>query len=327
MVVSQEDLDNFLTIVESKLRGPFSSLDVAKAVTSTRDLAPRQYLQQVKQVFPRMDKVTKLRVLIAMLGLDPSEETDDLIYELFSAGQEERLSEEWVKVIAGLNRGIMYQDGDGSRESCRGEDAQQLLEKSCNDVLERVVKHKEHADTDPLFSPYFYSLLNADVLKEVLPECLKNPHFKVNADAAILKEDERLEQKKAQDDQSGSITRRTNAATNGKAEAKPKARDLPTMPGINKLTKARATTEAGKSSMFLPAKKNTYLSAWSAREAIQSNQEDARDRACNPDQGSSPWCTRSCGIYRNEPKVWCQSIQDENGRSSRSTRPTRGSHR
>lgn len=202
-----------------------------------------------------MDKVTKLRVLIAMLGLDPSEETDDLIYELFSAGQEERLSEEWVKVIAGLNRGIMYQDGDGSRESCRGEDAQQLLEKSCNDVLERVVQHKEHADTDPLFSPYFYSLLNADVLKEVLPECLKNPHFKVNADAAILKEDERLEQKKAQDDQSGSITRRTNAATNGKAEAKPKARDLPTMPGINKLTKARATTEAGKSSMFLPAKK------------------------------------------------------------------------
>ena len=256
MDVSQEDLDNFLTIVESKLRGPFSSLDVAKAVTSTRGLTPRQYVEQLIQVFPRMDKVTKLRVLIAMLGLDPSDEHDDLIYDLFTTGIEERLAEDWVKVIAGLNRGIMYQDSDGSRESCRGEEAQQLLEKSCADVLDRVLLHKRHVDRDPLFAPYFYSLLNADVLKEVLPECLKNPHFKVNVDAAVLKEDEQFEQKKVHDGQSGTIARRDNAATNGATETKPKAQDLPTMPGINKLNKAKVT-DTGKSSLFLANKKPT----------------------------------------------------------------------
>lgn len=254
MDVSQEDLDNFLTIVESKLRGPFSSLDVAKAVTSTRSLTPRQYVEQLIQVFPRMDKVTKLRVLIAMLGLDPSDEHDDLVYDLFTEAIQERLAEDWVKVIAGLNRGIMYQDCDGSRDSCRGEEAQQLLEKSCADVLDRVVLHKQHVDGDPLFAPYFYSLLNADVLKEVLPECLTNPHFKVNMDAAILKEDQQFEQKKVLDGQSGTIARRDNVATNGPTETKPKAQDLPTMPGINKLNKAKVV-EAGKSSLFLANKK------------------------------------------------------------------------
>jgi hypothetical protein len=254
MDFSQEDLDNFLTVVESKLRGPFSSLDVAKAVTSTRGVTPRQYVEKLIQVFPRMDKVTKLRVLIAMLGLDPSDETDDLIYNLFTAGEEERLSEEWVKVIAGLSRGIMYQDGEGSRESCRGRDAQHLLEKSCSEVLDRVGRQDHHTDTNPLFSPFLYSLLNADVLKEVLPECLNNPHFKANASAAVLKEDEHAEQKKVHDGQSGTIAARDIKATNGATETKPKAQDLPTMPGLSKLNKTRPV-DAPKGSLFLANKK------------------------------------------------------------------------
>lgn len=267
----QEDLDNFLTTVESKLRGNFSSLDLAKAVTSTRGLTPRAYLENLKLVFPRMDKVTKLRVLVALLGLDPSPDTDDLIYDLSTQAQEERLSEEWVKVIAGMSRGIMFQDGDGSRESCRGEDAQRLLEKSCEDVLERCTgassagsnengaDNKKGHDTDPLFSPYFYCLLNQDVLEQVLPDCLKNSHFRVNADADILKEDTRLEQKKAED---GGALRRPIAANGRPAvAAKPKARDLPTMPGIAKLSRAAnkpvtgRPTKTNSSSMFVPAKK------------------------------------------------------------------------
>ena len=254
MDFSQEDLDSFLTVVESKLRGPFSSLDVAKAVTSTRGVTPRQYIDKLMQVFPRMDKVTKLRVLIAMLGLDPSDETDDLIYELFTAGKEGRLSEEWVKVIAGLSRGIMFQDGEGSRESCRGGEAQKLLEKSCSDVFDRVIRGEHRSDANPLFSPYFYSLLNADVLKEVLPECLTNPHFKANTGAAVLNEDEQAEQKKLNDGQSGTIATRDTCATNGAAESKPKAQDLPTMPGINKINRARAS-ETSKGSLFLSNKK------------------------------------------------------------------------
>lgn len=268
MDFSQEDLDSFLTVVESKLRGPFSSLDVAKAVTSTRGVTPRQYVEKLIQVFPRMDKVTKLRVLIAMLGLDPSDDTDDLIYNLFTAGEEERLSEEWVKIIAGLSRGIMYQDGEGSRESCRGRDAQHLLEKSCSEVLDRVVRQDHHTDANPLFSPFFYSLLNADVLNEVLPECLSNPHFKANASAAVLKEDEHAEQKRVHDGQSGTIATRDNNATNGATETKPKAQDLPTMPGLNKLNKIRPV-DAAKGSLFLANKKPA--ASRSGQQATQFN--------------------------------------------------------
>jgi hypothetical protein len=258
MNFSQEDLDNFLTIVESKLRGPFSSLDISKAVTSTRGLSSRQYLTQLQQVFSRMDKVTKLRVLIAMLGLEPSEEIDDLVYQLLTDAEEDRLSEEWVKVVAGLSRGIMFQDGDGSREPCRGEEAQRMLEKTSREILERVkeLKPQDGHDTDPLFAPYYYSLLSTEVLKEVLPECLQNPHFKVNANAAILKEDDELERKKASEAHVPIL--RPQGATNGTATQVTAAvqEDLPTMPGIRMLNKAKEKPAAAKiSSMFMPTKR------------------------------------------------------------------------
>jgi hypothetical protein len=255
MDVSQEDLDNFLTIVESKLRGPFSSLDVAKAVTSTRGLSPRQYIQQLIKVFPRMDKVTKLRVIIALLGLDPSDETDDLIYDLLQDAQEDRLSEEWVKIIAGISCGVMYQEDEGSHESCRGNEAQNIFEKSSESALEAIRNQRLSVDSDPLFSPYFYSLLNPDILKEVLPESLHNPHFTVNTDAGILKEDELAERKKIQEGQSGTIARRENAPVQESMDPKPKEQDLPTMPGMNKLNKSRIKVEPGKSSLFLATKK------------------------------------------------------------------------
>jgi hypothetical protein len=255
MDVSQEDLDNFLTIVESKLRGPFSSLDVAKAATSTRGLSPRQYIQQLIKVFPRMDKVTKLRVLIAMLGLDPSDDTDDLIYNLLQDAQEDRLSEEWVKIIAGISCGIMYQQVEGSHESCRGSEAQTIFEKSGETTLEAIRKHRVCVDSDPLFSPYYYSLLNPDILKEVLPESLHNPHFSVNTDAGILQEDELAERKKIQEGQAGTILRRENALAQESMDSKPKEQDLPTMPGINKMNKSRSKVEPGKSSLFLATKK------------------------------------------------------------------------
>mmetsp|Transcript_11279 Transcript_11279/g.16577 ORF Transcript_11279/g.16577 Transcript_11279/m.16577 type:complete len:484 (-) Transcript_11279:36-1487(-) len=257
MESTKEDLDNFLATVESKVRGPFSSLEIAKAVTSTRGLTPRQYLEQVRSVFHDMDKVTKVRVLVALLGLDPSEETDDIIYDLYTTAQEEKGSVGWVRVVAGLNRGIMFQNSDLS--SCRGEDAQRLLEKSCKEILERVLQTEEHTDTDPLFSPYLYSLLSSDILERVLPDCLHNSHFKVNSDAAILKEDEQIEEKRCQDSQAAIVPRGRNAAiVNGKERLKTETKDLPTMPGIRTLqnpASARQKPAAGKSSMFAPARR------------------------------------------------------------------------
>mmetsp|Transcript_10841 Transcript_10841/g.16665 ORF Transcript_10841/g.16665 Transcript_10841/m.16665 type:complete len:481 (-) Transcript_10841:31-1473(-) len=257
MESTKEDLDNFLTTLESKVRGPFSSLEIAKAVTSTRGLTPRQYLENVRSVFHKMDKVTKVRVLVALLGLDPSDETDDIIYDLYTTAEEEKGSVGWVRVVSGLNRGIMFQNRDFS--SCRGEDAQRLLEKSSKEILERVLHTEEHDDTDPLFSPYLYSLLSSDLLERVLPECLQNSHFKVNSDAAILKEDEQIEEKRCQDSQAAIIPRGPKtAAANGKDRLKPETKDLPTMPGIRHLqnpSKARSKPVTGKSTMFAPARR------------------------------------------------------------------------
>ena len=111
---SQEDLDTFLTSIESKLRGPFSSLDLAKAVTTTAlrgSLTPREYLQAIAKVIKRTDKVIQSRMVIGLLGLDPSKDTNDEIYSILEQAQDDD-SEEWVRVISGLIQGIMFQDSE-----------------------------------------------------------------------------------------------------------------------------------------------------------------------------------------------------------------------
>ncbi|KAG7345223.1 hypothetical protein IV203_032754 [Nitzschia inconspicua] len=93
----QDELDSFLTTIESKLRGPFSSLDLAKAVSTaalrssssslikTTTLssptvesssntnatnAAKEYLQNLLCVFSRTDKVIQCRMLIGLMGLN-----------------------------------------------------------------------------------------------------------------------------------------------------------------------------------------------------------------------------------------------------------------
>lgn len=263
---SKEDLDAFLTIVESKLRGPFSSLDLAKAATNS-SMSPSAYLQQLSEVMARMDKVTKLRVLAGLMGLNPSTETDNKIYEILSEAEEYRLSEEWVRVVAGLIRGIMFRDGDGSRESCRGEEAQRLLDKTCIDVIEKVRETKgsgggSECDMEPLFAPYYYSLLDPETLRVVAPSCLSHPHFQVNRDASVLKEDEVAELKREKDAiQHKRSTFRPPSASSKAANTASNARHLPTMPGMRALNKTKAKPTAGKTSMFMPSKKPSATAA------------------------------------------------------------------
>ena len=255
------DLDAFLVSVESKLRAPFSSLDFTKAVNTTllRQSSPRDYLEQIQQILPRMDKVIQVRVLIGLMGLDPSDEIDDVVYNILSSA--DKVHEEWVRAVAGLIRGIMFQDGDGSRNLCRGEDAQQLLEKTCQDILERVgIQNKDGTDLDPLFVPYYFSLLNPNSLGEVAPEALQNPHFQVNEDADILNIDELNEKQKTQDgDEATKVARQQQAAGNGPGLSSVAKQDLPTMPGVKALTNPKAKPVGGSStSLFMP-KKSTHV--------------------------------------------------------------------
>lgn len=328
----QEDLDAFLTSVESKLRGPFSSLDLAKAITTTAlrgSLSPKEYLKMIAQVLPRTEKVIQLRVLIAMLGLDPTttlnnhnkndtnsneeEDMDDQIYQLLTQAQESPAYEEWVRTVAGLVRGIMFTEANHSNDEsdnndhpkeeeddddntlhspCRGEEAQSVLDKTCQEIIKHVQELEEYtrrkveeeqasslwmADREPMFAPYRYSLVNPDLLAQVLPECFgttttksQDSYFQVRREAAMLSQDQEMETQKAQEESktlmaraistssSATTSSSTDAATSAAAK---KVNDTVAFPGFRTSNAASANNNnkskvpPAKTSMFLPTKR------------------------------------------------------------------------
>ena len=293
-------MDTFLTTMESKLRGPFSSLDLAKAVTTNAlrgSHTPTQYLQNLSKVLSRTDKVIQSRILIGLLGLDSQEEqVNQEIYKILQQAQQAPTHEKWVRTVAGLIQGIMFEkqsDADSAKatdfafhRSCRGPEATKLLEDLCDDVCNNVKEGQEDLedpsnlpDLNASFTPFRYSLLSEELLSPLVPECSatgKNPHFRVNEEAFILKVDEELEANRAKEEMehqgpilmktkmSGSTIHGSNA--NGARDAAAKAATtLP--PGFRptKLVPTSATpaqkaklASAG-SSMFMPKKPNPML--------------------------------------------------------------------
>ena len=149
--VNNEDLDAFLTMLESKLRGPFSSLDLAKAVSTaalTSNDVAAQYLHNVCAVLPRAEKVTQLRILTGLLGLEPASDVDAAVQNIVETAQDAPVYEEWVRVIAGLVQRILFQNKtegvddamEVDQSSFNGQEADQLLDKTCMEILDRVRK-------------------------------------------------------------------------------------------------------------------------------------------------------------------------------------------
>ena len=103
------DSDAFLTQIESKLRGPYTSIDFVKVVLSA-NTASNECLSSVISVLPQAEKVTQLRILIGTLGLEPSREHDDEITHLLKTAQQSPLYEEWVRVISGIVEDILFRD-------------------------------------------------------------------------------------------------------------------------------------------------------------------------------------------------------------------------
>jgi hypothetical protein len=276
----KEDLDAFLTAVESKMRGPCSSLDLAKVVTTHAlrgSLSPKEYLHNISRVLSRTDKVIQLRILVGLLGLDPNKETDEEVYNILTQAQEKNY-EEWVRVVSGLTRGILFVEDnneDGSFEeakSCRGDEAIRLLDKTCREILNQTRKLEkdteniqveegkpslQKADMYPLFVSYRYSLLNGDILDKVIPEHRENPHFQVDLDADILKMDYKLEKAKAEEAQDHKLMSAKQAVIPGATKPKAEAEQAkPEFPGF-KPTKKVAPKAPGqsKASMFMPSKR------------------------------------------------------------------------
>jgi hypothetical protein len=283
----KEDLDTFLTTIESKLRGPFSSLDLAKAVTTTAlrgSLTPAEYLESISQVLSRTDKVIQLRMLIGLLGLDPSEETNPEIYKIVSQAQEAPKHEEWVRTIAGLIQGIMFQEESGERS--RGEEAKILLQTTCEEICKRVedlISSSEDEthncpDLNASFVPYRYSLISQRLLKPIIPECCgANPHFKVNEETSILHLDEKLEAQRAKEEkehQTPILNTSKNSSSTNKATSNNAPTNFP--PGFRptKLVTAKDKSSIAKpkTNMFMPKKPNPLVAQRQKNQSQQKGQ-------------------------------------------------------
>lgn len=263
------DLDVFLTSVESRLRAPFSSLELSRAISTAS--SPKEYLETIGKVLPRMDTVVQLRLLVALLGVERSGDTEVAMYELLTQAQDKTLFEDWTRVAAGLLQGILFSNDDGARDvgteatqvlikACGGQVAQEFDDKKLKGILDQKLPaassaSKEVIDMNPLFAPYFYSLVSPDTLERILPECMSNPHFTVNEKADILSEDERRER----EEQTAAVPASTKRVVE---EAAPAAALPPViMPG-RKQASAKPTKKAPpapKSSMFLPSRKPTAM--------------------------------------------------------------------
>jgi hypothetical protein len=221
----------------------------------------------------RTDKITQLRILIGLLGFDtPGAEVDAILTQ----AQESPTYEDWVRVVAGLVQGIMFveEEEDEDSRSARGEEAGDLLERTCQAILENVQEleratasvgndnmtsaPRATADADPTFAPYHYALLHSELLHRVIPETKSHAHFQVNQDAEILKMDAKQEAAKTQEEKEH-VTSLASRAAQGSIKptsARTTTTATPNFPGFrSSSSKAKPAVQRQKPSMFLSAKK------------------------------------------------------------------------
>jgi len=148
----------FLASIEAKLRSPFSSFTVSKAIE--RDSNPTRFVENIKHLVfekaessAKVDKTLKLRVLISLLGLEenilqkiasssfqPALNTN-ILWELLQNAQEED-EEIWVRIIGGYIQGMMYGSlKDSEREAENVSWSQRdLLQKNGREVDNKFAK-------------------------------------------------------------------------------------------------------------------------------------------------------------------------------------------
>ena len=288
------DLDAFLTSVESKLRGPFSSGQIPRTLLQIQTSSksnngasdPRkeqaEYLERLAQVIGRADKIKSLRIMIGLLGLDSDQQIlfREQIEHILKNAQDAPLAETWVRVLAGVVQDRLLGQ--------MGEEAEKVLQANCDEVIavlqssmqENQHEHNEHptrltrADMDPTFAPIKYALMSNELRKELIPELEEAPvaHFTLRSDAKdaeILHIDERMELNRAKEGEAHSTLisnvtppEKNKAAENAGVGADSRTSGLPVFPGANKSTISRnkgASSSATSSSLFMPSKPRTQV--------------------------------------------------------------------
>lgn len=146
--LQEENLDLFLSLIESRLRADFTSTDLTRLIASQgvesrvgggsssaaaptlpsgNQSSPSKFLRLISRVFHRAAKPVKLRALMSVLGLESDRmidgassvqktqerfrnieenKTDKIVWKLLE--QAEQDDEKWVRVVAGILRGIMF---------------------------------------------------------------------------------------------------------------------------------------------------------------------------------------------------------------------------
>ena len=178
-------LDAFLTNVEMKLKGPFSSLELPRSVqarqlrmqqqqdkqhdtNNTSEAAAAVFVAQLQKVFEKMDMTTRLRSLVALLGFDSAQDDAQLnaaSYKLLQHAQELTSSSDvWVRVLAGLVQGILFrkvselknpsereqeeETNSAKEERLIGAEAHQVLETTCQTILDQVWELAKNQETE-----------------------------------------------------------------------------------------------------------------------------------------------------------------------------------
>ena len=152
-----DDLDTFLLGIESKLRLPFTSLDLSKTIQnsnlSSADshvTTPDIFLKNTLLAFNRMAKPIKLRILVTLLCIEGCNQEQDLkVVEVLDMAENDE--DEWVRILAGIVRGKMYYEIDdsttnGSRKSSRSKETDSLLKKTTEGILKECLVHAAEAE-------------------------------------------------------------------------------------------------------------------------------------------------------------------------------------
>ena len=147
--LQDENLDLFLSFVESRLRVDFTSTDLTRLIVSqgvssrgttvTSALpsgdasSPSKFLRLICKVFHRAAKPVKLRILMSVLGLDSDKmidtetqsmygqqyeaekrKTDAIVWRLLGLAEQD--DEKWVRVVGGILKGIMFKSSESGTE-------------------------------------------------------------------------------------------------------------------------------------------------------------------------------------------------------------------
>lgn len=148
-------------------RSSMGGSNSSSSVTGCRS-SPSAYLRSMRRVLDRAAKPVKLRALLSVLGLEPDDGRGDddthgddgrggpdrRIWKLLT-GAERDDGEQWVRIVAGIVRGVMFREGNGNvnddddrldddprndidRSTCRGPAAKKQLSRTAKDILKQV---------------------------------------------------------------------------------------------------------------------------------------------------------------------------------------------